>query len=255
MKDYKLIVDIGNTTTIFGVFDDKELVNVLITYTNKNSAGEKEKMLNKFVFENDYKFTSGMIFSVVPSESEKIQKLIKKVAKLDVKIFNPRSYKNFKTTVETPNEIGADLIADLVAARELYGTPALIVDLGTVNKILYINKNKEFEGCSFLPGFSASLASFNEKAALLPDVKDFKKPSNKLGRNTEDAMIHGVFWSTVSFIKKEIETFPKGTKLILTGGHCKLVESEIDNKVVDQFLTLKGMNIIFAEMEKWTLKN
>ena len=120
---------------------------------------------------------------------------------------------------------------------------------------MHTNKNKEFDGCSFLPGFSTSLASFNEKAALLPDIKDFKKPSNILGKNTEDAMIHGVYWSTVSFIMKEITRFPKDTKLILTGGHCKLVESEIDNKVVDQFLTLKGMNIIFMEIEKWTTKN
>lgn len=250
MKNYKLIVDIGNTTTIFGVFDDTKLARVLITYTYKNSISEKEKLLHKFVFENDYTFSKGMIFSVVPSESEKIQKLVKKVTKLDINIFNPRKYKNLKTTVETPNEIGADLIADLVAARELYGTPSLIVDLGTVNKILYLNKKSEFEGCSFLPGFKASLASFNEKAALLPDIKDFKKPSKKLGKNTEDAMLHGIYWSTVSFIKKEVETFSKDTKLILTGGHCKLVESEIENKIVDQFLTLKGMNIIFMEMEK-----
>lgn len=245
-----LIVDIGNTTTIFGVFKEEKLINVLITYTHRNSTDEKEKMLSEFLKKNKFKISQSMVFSVVPNQSLNVRNLVENLTKIDVKIFKTSDYRKLKTDVENPKEIGADLIADLVAAKKLYGVPNLIVDLGTVNKILYTNNKGVFEGCSFLPGFKASLSSFNEKAALLPDVKDFTKPKKALGKNTEDAMIHGIYWSTVSFILKEKERFSLDTKLILTGGHCKLVESEIDNKIVDQFLTLKGMNFIFREMKK-----
>lgn len=249
MKNLTLIIDIGNTTTIFGVFDNKEFLKSLVTFTHKNSILEKEKSLVKFLYENDFEISKGMIFSVVPTEQDVIKNLVSKVCNVTLKIFDAKSYTDLKTCVDNPKEIGADLIADLVGANSIYGYPNLIVDLGTVNKFLHVDKDGVFDGCSFFPGMQSSLSLFNEKTALLPEIETFNKSPDKLGKNTIDAMNHGVYWSVVSFIKKEQEQFGSEIKLIITGGNCQVIESEIDKKIVDKDLTLKGMNIIFLEAD------
>lgn len=250
MKNLTLIVDIGNTTTIFGVFDDEKFLGKLTTYTHETPNEEKGILLKKFLTDSNFEISKGLVFSVVPTKENQITKVIKNVTNLDIKIFENNDVKLFKVDVDNPNEIGADLLGDLVGANSLYGYPNLVVDLGTVTKILYTNKDGVFEGCSFVPGLQTSLSLFNEKTALLPEISEFRKSPKELGKNTKDAMNHGVYWSVVSFINKEKEQFPNNVKLILTGGNCTVIADDIGEKIVDQDLTLKGMNIIFREIEK-----
>lgn len=255
MKNLTLVIDIGNTTTIYGVFDNKTFIKSLVTLTHDHSESEKTKLLDKFLYDNDFKISKGMIFSVVPVESIVVQRIVEKVTSIKLDIFDPKGYKNLETSVDDPKEIGADLIADIVGAKALYGHPVVIIDLGTVNKLLYVNKNGVFTGCSFFPGMQTSLSLFNEKTALLPEIEEFKSSPGKLGTNTLDAMNHGVYWSVVSYIERVQREFNKDAKLIITGGNCQIIAGEIKNKIIDPELTIKGMNIIFMELEKWIAKD
>lgn len=250
MKNLTLVIDIGNTTTVYGVFDNKKLLSSLLTYTHIEDEKEKEKNFIKFLYDNDFEISQGMIFSVVPSEIQFIKELVKKATGVELLVFDPKSYSSLETNVDNPKEIGADLIADIVGAKEIYGYPTLIIDLGTVNKLLYINKSGIFTGCSFFPGMQTSLSLFNEKTALLPKISEFKSTPGKLGTNTIDAMNHGVYWSNVAYIQRVQKEFNKDAKLIITGGNCQMVADAIENKIVDKDLTLKGMNIIFMELVK-----
>lgn len=250
MKNLTLVIDIGNTTTVYGVFDEEKLLKTLTTYTYKNTENEKRKNLSKFLYDNDFEISKGMIFSVVPVETIFIEKLVQEVTNISLKVFDPKTYKNLDTSVDDPKEIGADLIADIVGAKSIYNYPVLIIDLGTVNKLLYVNSQGVFIGCSFFPGMQTSLSLFNEKTALLPEIDEFKSTAGKLGTNTIDAMNHGVYWSVVSFIERVQREFNKDAKLIITGGNCQVIADAINNKIVDQDLTIKGMNIIFRELEK-----
>lgn len=251
-KEFSLIIDIGNSTTVFGLFNKEDYVASVITGTHKDSEPERKAKLTVFLDDfADAKVSKGMIFSVVPSMNKKIQKLVKKLLGIALPIFDWKNYEYSKKDPRISDNIGADLLADLVAADKIYGHPSMIFDLGTINKLLLTNKEGIFVGASFNPGMEISLSLFANKTALLPDVEKAEKISEETGLSTIDSMRHGIYWSTVAYINHEHEAQEKlmnsKVKLILTGGNSNIVKDDINDKVFDPLLTLKGMNYLFLE--------
>lgn len=141
--------------------------------------------------------------------------------------------------------VGADRLANAVAAKFLYGYPALVVDFGTAITIDVISKEGDYLGGVIMPGLDMIRYGLNERTALLPLV-DIKRPRRVLGQTTEDAMRSGMYYGVKGMIdylldrlKKELR-FPKKTVIINTGGY-----SHIFGGRVDKFLTLKGLKIIY----------
>ena len=244
-----LIIDVGNTTIVFGFFNGEELVKKLITYTHSRSEKEKLTMLKNFVSENNLSVEKGMIFSVVPRANKPLSKLIKKVFGFSLPFFNWEEHEYKDKIPEITDKIGGDLLADLIAAKTYYKSPALIFDLGTVTKLLSVNKEQKFVGASFIPGMNSALTMFSRRAAMLPDHTKLSRAKKDVGLNTVECMQHGVYWSTVSYIEKQIELQGKAT-VILTGGNASFVKDEFKDIIYDPDLTLKGMNLMFEEMQK-----
>ena len=251
-KELSLIIDIGNSTTVFGLFEKEEYVGHVITLTHGDSDSSKKEKLAKFLLEyKDAKIEKGMIFSVVPKINKNVAKLVKKLLHFDIAIFDWKNYVYSKKDPRITDNIGADLLADLVAADKLYGHPSVIFDLGTINKLLVTNKDGIFVGASFNPGMEISLNLFANKTALLPNVDKAEKISEETGLDTIESMKHGIYWSAVSYIEHEYEAQKKivgePLKLVLTGGNSNIVKDEIKDKEFDPLLTLKGMNFMFME--------
>jgi len=249
--ELSLIIDIGNSTTIFGLFDNEKYVASVVTRTHSGEDERKEKVSHFLSDFEDCSINKGMVFSVVPSMNKKIVKLVKKLLKFNAPVFDWKNYVYSKKDPRITDNIGADLLADLVAADKIYGHPSMIFDLGTINKMLVTNKDGIFIGASFNPGMEISLNLFANKTALLPNVDKAETITEVTGLNTVDSMRHGIYWSTVAYINHEFEAQEKlmgeKIKLILTGGNSNIVKNDIKNKEFDPLLTLKGMNILFME--------
>lgn len=256
-REYTLIVDVGNSTTVFGVFEKDRFVDYLVTNTFEPSKKSLKLAITKFLegyAEQNFKFVNGMIFSVVPTYNDDVLAIAKKFFKVKLGIFDWQNYEYKAKDPRITDKIGADLLADLKGAEMIYGHPAMVVDLGTVNKVLLTDKDGKFIGASFTPGMQGALGMFSSHTALLPKVNEMEELSPELGLGTVESMKHGVYWSTVAYIehehKAQEELLNHPIYLILTGGNSVFVKDRIENKIYDPILTLKGMYYLYIEVQK-----
>ncbi len=244
-----LIIDVGNTATEFAVFNDENLRDFLGFFKFPEDLETAKKVLNSYKNKGN-SIDDGMIFSVVPKHNESIQKIVNEVFKKQISVFDWRGYELEKKNPQIKESIGADLIADLKEAEKGYGGPCLIADFGTVTKLLLTNGDNSFEGLSIIPGIEISLKLFSSKTALLPESNSVSVKSERLGLNTLDSMHHGVYWSTVYYVKNVFKSLKNDkAKLILTGGNLRYVKDEFPEAIIDPQLTLKGMLVLYKEVK------
>ena len=168
--------------------------------------------------------------------------------------------------VDTPSEVGADRVVNAVAAFELFGGPVVVVDLGTALTLDYVNGDGVYCGGVIAPGIGISLEALHARTAKLPlvtfggsgDNSNSKtgsydpsaKPRSVVGRNTVEAIKSGVYWGTVSMVDgivKKIER-ERGAlgRVVATGGFAGTLAACADSvDEVDEFLTLKGLGLIY----------
>ena len=249
MSKKVLIIDVGNTATEFAVFKDENLQDFLGFFKFPEELETAKKVLKNYQNQGN-SIDDGMIFSVVPQHDQEIQKMVKEVFNKDISVFDWMGYELGKKNPQIKESVGADLVADLKEAVKGYGGPCLIADFGTVTKLLYVDENNSFEGLSFIPGVEISLKTFNRDTALLPESETLKVNGEKLGLNTLDSMNHGVYWSTVYFVKDVFKSLKNDkAKLILTGGNLRYVKDEFTDAIIDPELTLKGMYDLYKEVK------
>ncbi len=246
-KNSVIAVDIGNTSTLFGLFVKGRLVKRHRVLT------EALKSLNAKVFKSwgSTGKVSILISSVVPGADQEIKRIFK--------VFGSRatvrfiSAKNISHLVVRANkeEVGADRVVNAYAAWKLYGKelPLIIVDFGTATTFCAVNGNGEYLGGAIAPGIKISAAALHEKTAKLPLV-DLKKPIKKvIGSTTKEAMESGLYLGYVAMVEGMVNRFKNAlggkAKVIGTGGYAPLIwrgTRVID--IIDPDLTLKGLALI-----------
>lgn len=257
VREFNLIVDVGNSTTSYALFEKDTYVSHVTFSTYEKDKKVFKTEMSKFLGnfnEINYKVVSGMIFSVVPLFNDDVKSFAKKWFKIKPSVFDWENYNLLNKDPRITDKIGADLIADIKAAEMFYGHPSLIVDLGTVNKMLLTDKEGMFISASFAPGMESQLKLMAKNTALLPMAKLAEEMKEEGGLNTVESMQHGVYWSTVGYIEHEQKAqkavLNHPINVILTGGNSALIKDNIKDKIYDPLLTLKGMNILFMETRK-----
>ena len=248
MSKKVLLVDIGNTATEFAVFDGENLQDFLGFFQFPRQLEEAKKALNSYK-NRGFSIDDAMIFSVVPNCNEMIKNLVKGVFEINASTFDWKSYNLKKKDPSIKESIGGDLLADIKQAEKEYGGPCLVADFGTVTKLIELNENSSFVGLSFIPGIEISLKLFSQDTALLPDSDSFNPPKDRLGLNTFESMHHGVYYSSVYYVKEVLKSLKyKNCKLIITGGNSRFVKDEFKDAIIDTKLTLKGMYVLYKEV-------
>jgi type III pantothenate kinase len=163
----------------------------------------------------------------------------------------PDTARSLRIRYRDPGAVGADRIANAIAARDLYGTPAIVVDLGTATTFDCVSQSGEYLGGAIAPGVGTSAEELFRRAARIPRV-DLRRPTRALGRTTEESLRAGVLWGAagqVDALVNRLAREMKGTpQVIATGGWAKIVAPECATvQVVDEALTLKGMRILWEE--------
>ena len=247
-----ICIDVGNSTIGIGAFKENKLVERMVVNTDPNFTEEQFYQL----FKRPYKFIEegkghidNIIFSsVVPQVNLPIINALKELTNIDPILIGPGTKTGLAIKVDNPLEIGNDLIADLVSAKEKYDYPTLIADLGTASKILLLDKTGTFTSCLIMPGLTLSAQSLSNKAALLPEVS-LIAPNTILAKNTLSAMNAGIVYGHADMILGLISRIEKelgySCKHILTGGGSIYIKDILkDDFIYDQNLNLDGLNII-----------
>ena len=145
--------------------------------------------------------------------------------------------------------LGADRVADAVAVRKLYGTPACVVDFGTATTFDAISADGEYLGGAIAPGLGIAADALFQRAAKLPRV-ELARPSSAIGSNTVAAVQSGLVYGYVGLVEGMVRRFKaelgEDTKVIGTGGLIDEIASETDAlEILAPWLTLDGLQIIW----------
>lgn len=248
-----LVIDVGNTHMVVGIFDgDKLRRSWRISTDLKKTEDEFAMLFKNLLAEQELIYThikAVVISCVVPPLTWILVKMSKDYFQVQPLIVDYQLTLNIKIKLDYPQEIGADRIANAVAVYELYGGPAIIIDFGTATTFCALDKNGNYLGGAIAPGLELSSNALFEKTAKLPEV-ELVEPKYAIGRNTIQAIQSGVYLGHSGLTRELIERIKKeltGNPLVIaTGGLAKLMGkgcSMIDK--VDPFLTLKGLKIIY----------
>ncbi|MED3625264.1 type III pantothenate kinase [Neobacillus thermocopriae] len=247
------VIDVGNTNIVLGVYDNDELRYHWRIETSRNRTEDEFGMNIKALFDYSGLALSDIkgiiISSVVPPIMFALERMCHKYFHIKPLIVGPGIKTGLNIKYENPREVGADRIVNAVAAIHEYGSPLIIVDFGTATTYCYVNEDRQYMGGAIAPGVGISTEALYSKAAKLPRI-EIARPEGVIGKNTVAAMQAGIVYGYVGqvegIVRRMMDQSEKKPTVIATGGLAALIAQEstvID--VVDPFLTLKGLQLIY----------
>ncbi|WP_187143715.1 type III pantothenate kinase [Bacillus tuaregi] len=247
------VFDVGNTNTVLGVYSGEELIHHWRVETHRNRTEDEYGMVIKNLFDHvNLKFSDidGIIISsVVPPIMFALERMCQKYFHIKPLVVGPGVKTGLNIKYENPREVGADRIVNAVGAIHEYGSPLIIVDFGTATTYCYVNEDKEYFGGAIAPGIGISTEALYTRAAKLPRI-ELVRPDGVIGKNTVSAMQSGIVYGYVGQVEGIVNRMKAESKqpptVIATGGLASLISKEstvID--IVDPFLTLKGLRLIY----------
>jgi len=247
-----LVIDIGNTNIVLGVFKGEELVKQLriktdTARTEDEYASTIFSLLNLNLGEN-YKFDKAIICSVVPALTPMMLALVEDHLKTKVIVIEPGIKTGVSILIDEPRSVGADRIVNAAAVKALYGSPALVIDFGTATTFDYVGVDGSYMGGAIAPGISTALNALVRNTAKLPQI-ELVWPASVVGRNTVTAMQSGILVGYVCMVDGMVDLVnaEKGEvkHVIATGGLGGIISQHSKRiQLYDPALTLQGMRII-----------
>lgn len=251
-----LVIDVGNTNIVLGVYDNKKLLVNWRLATDRERTSDEFGMYITGLFNyekiDSAKIDAVIIASVVPPIMYSLEHAIRKYFKLEPIVVGPGIKTGINIRIDNPKEVGSDRIVNAVAALELYGGPCIIVDFGTATTYCAISSKGEYLGVAISPGIKISIEALYQKASKLPRI-DLSKPDQIIGKNTVMSMQSGIIYGFVGQVEYIVKRMKKemgetNIKVIATGGLSRLITPE--TQVIDEvngFLTLEGLRIIYEK--------
>jgi len=248
-----LVIDVGNTNTVLGVFDGEELVHDWRIRTVIEHTVDEYGMLMYNLYKSS-KISSKaiqhiIISCVVPPMLHILDRVCEKYFQVKPLIVGPGIKTGMPIFYDNPREVGADRIVNAVAAYEKYRQEAIVVDFGTATTFDYVSQKGEYMGGCISPGIVISSEALFKRASKLPRV-DFSTPKSIVAKDTVSSMQAGIIFGyaglvdgIVARMKEEVQSNPL---VIATGGLARVVQSEAKSiGIVDEMLTLDGLRLIY----------
>lgn len=245
-----LTIDVGNTNTVLGVFENNTLKKHWYISTDADKTSDEYGILinNLFNFEKlEVKEIKAVaISSVVPPVVTSLKEACKNFLDIEPLVVGPGVKTGINIKMDNPREVGADRIVNAVAAYEKFGgQPLIIVDFSTATTIDAISSEGEYLGSAIAPGVGISTEALFRYAAKLPRV-ELAKPKTAVGKNTIMAMQSGIIYGYIGQVEGLIKQFKKEigeeAYVVATGGLVNLIAPEtiLINKT-EAYLTLEGL--------------
>ena len=242
-----LVIDVGNTNTVFAIVNNKGIYNKWRMSTSANRTSDEYEIHIKSFLSNvsNISISDVIISSVVPSVIYELKTFVKNTFNVNPKIIGDTIIPKINISIDRPDEVGADRLVNSLAAHKIYGGPIIVVDFGTATTFDIVNKEGTYIGGIISPGVHLSMDALDKATAILPRIA-INKPDKIIGTNTVTAMQSGIFWGYISLLEGIIVRIKKETKsemkVIATGGLSKLFKTHSDAiDDIDEDLTLKGI--------------
>ena len=248
-----LVIDVGNTNMVLGVYKDTELLDHWrISTDRQRTTDEYGVLIRELFYLNDFRaddINAIIISSVVPPVVPTLERMCQRYFGLSPLLIGPGVKTGMDIRYDNPREVGADRIVNAVAAYEKYGGPVIIVDFGTATTFCAVDAKGVYLGGSICPGIGISTVALVQRTAKLPRI-ELKRTDSVICRNTIESMQAGVFYGfvgqvegIVSRMRRELDM---SARVVATGGLAVVIApatKAID--VVEPMLTLEGLRIIY----------
>ena len=187
-------IDVGNTNIVLGCIENGEISNIVRIQTNTRETPAEYAIKLRQLFEvfgiDSRGFEGAIISSVVPSVTEALKEAVKKLTGLDCMVVGPGMRTGMNVRIDDPGTLAGDLVVGSVAAMNFYGSPAIVLDMGTATTMVVIDQNRCYRGGAILPGVKLSYAALAAGTSLLPDIS-IAPPKKCIATNTVDSMRSG----------------------------------------------------------------
>ena len=259
-KDMVLAIDMGNTNIVIGCVNNDKVIFEERLSTDRNKTELEYAVIFKTVLElyriDVSRIKGTIISSVVPQLVNIIKMAVEKITHVAPMVVGPGIKTGLNIHMDEPRRVGADLVVDAVAAINEYGTPVIIIDVGTATTMSVVDISGNYQGGVILPGAQVALDSLVARTSQLPRIS-LDSPGNVIGKNTVDCMKSGVIYGYASCIDGMLERISDEMNIeldkinvIATGGLARVIVPECKNKIIiDNALLLKGLKIIYDKNE------
>ncbi len=248
-----LAIDIGNTDTTLGLFENEELRATWHMATTIHRMADEYAALLLNLLHHQGLDTSAIkqvvLCSVVPPLITTYKELFRRYFNISPLVVGAGVKTEVNIRMDNPREVGTDRIVNAAAAHHLYGGPVIIIDLGTATTFDTVSAGGDYLGGAIAPGIDTAAESLFIKAAMLPRV-ELVRPKHAIGTNTIAAMQSGILFGYVGLIEGIVtriqQELGEKIKVIATGGWAELIAKE--TPIIDEVnpnLTLIGLRLIY----------
>ena len=247
-----LAIDVGNTNTVLGLFEGKDLIRSWRIKTDAQSTADEIALIFRGLLADEPQVTGIALCSTVPAVLREMRHMLATYhADVPTVIVEPGTKTGVPVLTDNPKEVGADRIVNTIAAHQVYGGPSIVVDFGTSTNLDVVSAQGEFLGGALAPGIEISLEALAERAAQLRKV-ELVRPRSAIGKNTVEALQSGAlygFAGQVDGLVRRIEAeIGPVQAVIATGGLASIVVPESETITHhDPDLTLVGLRLVFEK--------
>ena len=248
-----LTIDVGNTNIVVGAFEGGKLLFSSRCATDRSKTEDEyailfRGMLSLYGVQAEH-IEGGILSSVVPVLKAVIPRAVELLCGKKMLVVGPGIKTGLNIRLDTPSQMGSDLLVDAVAAKSLYPAPIVVLDMGTATTLSVIDKKGDYIGGMIIPGLRVAVDSLSSRTAQLPYIS-FTAPKNLIGKNTEECMQSGAMYGCAAMMDGLIDRIEAelGEKVtaVLTGGLAPVVGPLCARKVhLRPDLLLLGLKILY----------
>jgi type III pantothenate kinase len=248
-----LVIDVGNTHTVLGVYEDSQLRNDWRIHTERDTTEDEFNVLINSFFSADNihldDVDQTIISCVVPPMVTILDAFCRKYLGHPPQWVDAKNCAGMPILLKNPAEVGADRIVNAVAAFHKYRTSLIVVDFGTATTFDAISEKGEYIGGAISPGIGIASEALFRKASKLPRVEIFVPPANVIGKDTIGSIKSGIIFGYAGLVdgmvKRMQAEMGTNARVIATGGLAELMEQVSETiEAVEPALTLEGLRII-----------
>lgn len=248
-----LVVDVGNTHTVLGVYEGERLLQHWRVWTDREKTSDEYGVLIRNLYDgsslSSREVSAIIVSSVVPPLTPTIVDLCERYFGIHPLVVEPGVKTGISIKMDNPREVGADRIVNAVAAFAKHRKACIILDFGTATTFDYVSPAGEYMGGVIAPGANISAEALFRQASKLPRV-EIVKPATVIGKNTVAAMQSGLYFGYLGLVEGIIDRMKREVRsdpvVIATGGLARILAADSSRiHEIDENLTLEGLRIIY----------